>query len=411
MRRMLLFALCILGTGFLPGEVIANPQYDELSKQAAEYKAKGDWANLEAVMSKALKLDSSDEYVGRTYSWAQMLQGKTEEAVKSAQENVRRHPCGWSYEQLAEAYWSNADTEAARSAVLQALAMEKKQKSGAYDTAKATYDRLARKHYHFEFTIDPETKPTGPEFVMGVPTLSNDHQSGIYKVVNAQSVKEFHDPGGNLLLRVVRKGNETFQLVVDMIVVPYSMKSRFSARSAAPLPDDLKVYLGKAMVWHSWGLIDPSSKLLKETVKPLKSQDDVQTVRNIAKWMSRIRYQEIVYQSVDDVIIKGYGHCDATASLMTGLCRAAGIPARNLRIATMEAAKESGTLGGHSMCEVYIKGVGWTPVNPGDPMGLGRCDSNWIRMFDYGFEGSDIRLFNLGNLDRAKTSFSMHYEE
>lgn len=410
MRRMLLIALCILG--ILPGALSADSRYDELLKQASEYKQKSEWANLEAAMGGALALDDSDEYVGRTYSWAQMLQGKTQEAVKSAQENVRRHPCAWSYQQLAEASWANGDVQAAREAIDKALNMERSQKTGAYDSAQATHDKLAKKHYHFEFTIDPETKGwQGSEFIMGVPTLSNDHQSGVYKVVNAQSVTEFHDSGGNLLLRVARKGNETFKLVVDMIVVPYSMKSRFSARSAAPLPDDLKVYLGKAMVWHSWGLIDPSSELLKETVKPLKSQDDIQTVRNIAKWMSKIRYQEIVYNSVDDVIIKGYGHCDATASLMTGLCRAAGIPARNMRIATMEAAKESGTLGGHSMCEVYIKGVGWMPVNPGDPGGLGRGDSNWIRMFDYAFEGSDIRLFNLGNLDRAKTSFTMHYED
>lgn len=410
MRRMLLITLCILG--ILPGVASADSRYDELLKQASEYKQKSEWANLEAAIGEALALDDSDEYVGRTYSWAQMLQGKTQEAVKSAEANVRRHPCGWSYQQLAEASWADGDLKAAKSAIAQALALEQDRKTGAYDTVQLTRDKLARKHYHFEFTIDPETKgPTGPEFVMGVPTLSNDHQSGVYKVVNAQSVTEFHDPGGNLLLRVVRKGNETFQLVVDMIVVPYSMKSRLSARSAAPLPDDLKVYLGKATVWGNKDCIDPSSELLREAVKPLKSHDDVQTVRNIAKWMEKIRYQEIAYKSVDEVIQKGYGHCDATASLMTGLCRAAGIPARNMRIATMEAAKESGTLGGHSMCEVYIKGVGWTPVNPGDPGGLGRGDSNWIRMFDYAFEGSDIRLFNLGNLDRAKTSFTTHYED
>lgn len=410
MRLIMLSTLCILCV--LPGVLDADSRYDELLKQANEYKQKDDWANLEAAMGEALGLNDSDEYVGRTYSWAQMLQGKTQEAVKSAEANVRRHPCGWSYQQLAEALWANGDLKAAHEAIDKALDMEKNQKTGAYDSAIATHDKLARKHYHFEFTIDPQTTwPRGGEIAIGMPTLSGDHQGGTYKLANVKSSTEFHDPGGNLLLKVIPKGKEKFQLVVDMIIAPHSMKGRFAARKNVPLPDDLKVYLGAATVWGNKDCIDPSSRLLRETVAPLKSNDDVETVRNIAKWMAKIRYQEIAYKSVDEVVTKGYGHCDATANLMTGLCRAAGIPARSIRIFTVPAGKESGNLGAHSMCEAYIGGVGWVPVNPGDPSGLGSLDSNAIRLFHYAFEGADGRLFNLGSLNPPETSFTMHYED
>lgn len=410
MRLIMLSMLCILI--ILPGALSADSRYDELLKQANEYKQKGDWANLEAAMGEALGLNDSDEYVGRTYSWAQMLQGKTQEAVKSAEVNVRRHPCGWSYEQLAEAYWANGDLNEARDVVVRASKMEREKETDANGAVKATYDRLAKKHFHLEFTIDPEkTCPKGGEIAIGVPTLSGDHQAGTYKLVGVASYSEFHDPGGNLLLKVFPKGKEKFQLVVELIVVPQSMKRRFAARKDVPLPGDLGVYLGRATMWGNKDCIDPASHLLQDTISPLKSSDDIQTVRNIAKWGSRIRYGEIPYKTVDEVILQGHGHCDATASLMTGLCRAAGIPARNLRVFGAPAAQESGVLAMHSMCEVYIKGVGWCAVDLGLPASLGRLDSDQFRMFHYAFEGADGRLFNLGSLDPPDTSFTMHYED
>ena len=205
-------------------------------------------------------------------------------------------------------------------------------------------------------------------------------------------------------IKVVAENNQKFELRTTIVVTPYSLADKILHRKGnEPYPDGLDKYLAASSMWGRKNVINPKSPVLQEIVAPLISKDDLETVRNLTDWMKRIKFQATSYNTVEDIVEQGYGHCDPRATLLTGLCRAAGVPARNMRVRHISKGK----LQGHSLTEVYIRGVGWLPVEPGRVSSIGVFGLSRIRLFDYAYEGYDRRLFVIGNLNRDDIQYTV----
>src|SRR5262249_28980601 len=134
----------------------------------------------------------------------------------------------------------------------------------------------------------------------------------------------------NDILYVVPQGSKTFPLTTKVTVQPYSYKKELAKVTSKPLPDEARASLGPCEG------IDPKSPALKKVVAGLKADSGVETARNILAWMKKnVEYKldkpniaELDFKSVDEVIDRGHAECRGYAMLFTGLCRAAGVPAR-----------------------------------------------------------------------------------
>jgi hypothetical protein len=126
--------------GLLAQSVVeAQTRREEILRQAEFYKQQRDWANMEAVLKVAIQqLGMKDEYFMRGLSWAQMLQGKTEEAVQVARENVRLNPCAWSLQQLADAARAHGDLNTAREALRSVTRLDLLQDPSAMEALRRT---------------------------------------------------------------------------------------------------------------------------------------------------------------------------------------------------------------------------------------------------------------------------------
>lgn len=72
------------------------------------------------------------------------------------------------------------------------------------------------------------------------------------------------------------------------------------------------------------------------------------------------------------------GRCSELSYLFVALCRAAGVPARELRGLTFQW--DEGEPGYHQWAEVYLDGTGWVPVDPTWNLGLEKRDNRIVSM-------------------------------
>ena len=105
------------------------------------------------------------------------------------------------------------------------------------------------------------------------------------------------------------------------------------------------------------------------------TQTDEDKVAAILNWVAaNVKYGGDVTGSrygVKKVLAQGYGHCWDSSDVFVTLCRAAGIPCRQV----------GGWLygqTGHIWAEVLIAGKGWRQV---DPQANARCDTDYIPWF------------------------------
>ena len=81
---------------------------------------------------------------------------------------------------------------------------------------------------------------------------------------------------------------------------------------------------------------------------------------------------------------RGEGECRAWSTLFTGLCRAAGVPARHfwgMVIILPDEKNPKGAIRSHVWAEVYLTGAGWIPVDPQDANLFGFLPNTYVRIF------------------------------
>lgn len=197
---------------------------------------------------------------------------------------------------------------------------------------------------------------------------------------------------GGFVEMVERPGDSLDMLVAEwpdgvapILIVTSRVATRDHAvdlgRPSVPPPPDLSSF---APYLRATRLI-PIDGIVKSTADRVTrgTATDVERARTIYDWIvdNTFRNPKTVGCGTGDIrfmLETGNlgGKCADLNSLFVGLCRAAGIPARDLfglRLApsrlplrSLGLASEDATRGQHCRAEVYLTGFGWVPVDPAD---------------------------------------------
>ncbi len=147
----------------------------------------------------------------------------------------------------------------------------------------------------------------------------------------------------------------------------------------------------------------PTDGIVRETaLKATRgASSDLEKVRRLYHWVVTNAYREPKTRGCGEGDIKAMletgnlgGKCADLNALFVGLCRAAGVPARDvygLRLAPSafgykELGANPANLKGaqHCRAEVYLKGMGWVAMDPADVAKVMRQEtSEWIRQVEH----------------------------
>src|SRR5262249_4807362 len=158
---------------------------------------------------------------------------------------------------------------------------------------------------------------------------------------------------------VVPQAGKPFQVSMQISRTPYSYKERLAGRKAGPLPASVRSYLGPSVS------VNPASPAMQKVARGLKTADPVRTINNILAWLKKnIEYKvsskfidKRDFKSTDELLQRGHAECMGYTMLLTGLCRACGLPARQVWGIYMKP--DGSGFGSHNWAEVYLSGLGW----------------------------------------------------
>jgi transglutaminase-like putative cysteine protease len=136
------------------------------------------------------------------------------------------------------------------------------------------------------------------------------------------------------------------------VTVDYHVRPRFGPRPGKAGPTLLA-----ATAW--WPVDAPEVKALASRLVAHAHSPHERLLAILRHVGAEVRYggETGSRYGVLKVIAQGYGHCWDKSDLLVTLCRAAGLPAR--QVAGWVPALEAG----HVWAEVYVEGEGWWPVD------------------------------------------------
>jgi hypothetical protein len=404
----------------LPG---AARGQDDASKDSAKLFAKAQELLKDAgpdqalvAVKKALALEPRNERYLIFASNTARLANKFAEGVDFAQQAVKvNDQLAVSHALLAFNACKDHDLELCRSACKKALALSPQSLDPeSYRELQILNELVGVRKLKLSWPLNPRKGLARQgSFVVAVPPDKIKGQSAKYEVTGARSFKAATQ-GLNNVLQVVPQANQTIDLVLQVTVDPCSYKADLAKYQKKPIPATVKSYLGP-----SEG-INPKSATLKKLAKELKDDNPITTVKNIMAWQKKhlkYTYDEKAttkadFDSVDQIVERGEGECRAWATLFTGLCRAAGVPARHfwgLILIVPDAKNPQGSISGHCWAEVYITGAGWVPVDPQDATMFGFLPNTYVRIFTdmSRAKGSldNLPLYNLLSMGREGFRF------
>ncbi len=336
------------------------------------------------VMKKVLKLAPANESYLALTSEMERQAGRFGDGLAHALQAIKVNDKAGAYYILAAANaYGDQDVEAARGYLATVFkGGEGKFGSRAIQDAKRVEQLLVPRRFRLTWRLDPrQGRMLGGTIAVPLAKTGLPYQTATWKLTGAKGSRVVKGEANDVLYVVPQPGS-AFQLVHTITVTPYSFKKKLAARKTGPLPKAVRPYLGPSMG------INPSSPKLARVVSRLKADDSVETVRNILGWLHKnVNYKfdkktigELDFKNVDDLVERGHAECRGYTLLCTGLCRAAGVPARpvwGLAILT----PEQGGFASHNWVEVYINGVGWVPVDPQRPESFGLLPNNNLRLY------------------------------
>jgi tetratricopeptide (TPR) repeat protein len=249
----------------------------------------------------------------------------------------------------------------------------------AVKSARLVEALLVKKVYTLTFECDPRKgQAESGAYRVALPRDDLPYQSTTYKVTGAKSSRVVKNEADHFLT-VVPQGTKPFQLVMEVSVQPYTYKEKLSSAKPEATPKDVRPYLGP-----SYG-INPASPALKKVVAGLKSSDPAGKVRDLTVWMKKnITYkttgttiEKVDFKSAEEILERGHAECYAYSVLFTALCRAAGVPARQIWGLYMKP--DGSGFASHNWCEVHIGGVGWVPIDPQNVETFGMLPNTHVR--------------------------------
>jgi transglutaminase-like putative cysteine protease len=138
--------------------------------------------------------------------------------------------------------------------------------------------------------------------------------------------------------------------------------------NSAEVPADVAAYL------RATDGIDPHSPAIQSLAESLRGRTPVATITNVVRYLGRAVRYDLRQTSTDaqQVMERGAANCGGYTALFTALCRADGIPTREVwglsrsydRRTRHPRAKGNVWYADHAWAEVYLQGCGWVPIEP-----------------------------------------------
>jgi hypothetical protein len=228
--------------------------------------------------------------------------------------------------------------------------------------------------YTVTWTLDPKPalgeggRGAGP-FYFPLPATDLPYQSATYTVKGASSSREVTRDGVRLLKF---EADGPVELTAAVTVRFHDYRPKVKSEPAGTYPDEARAYL------------DPMGEKVKVIAAKVKADSPRETVANLLAWIQgNLKYvAPSTFTTVDEVLKRGNGDCGAYSAVFVAVCRASGIPAREVwGVAKGNAPLvPEGHLASHVWAEVYLSGLGWVPVEPQNLNGLGHQPTGYVRL-------------------------------
>jgi tetratricopeptide (TPR) repeat protein len=361
-----------------------------LFRQAQELARAQKYDEAVAVLRQVLRLAPRNDLYLATASECELKAGKYADGLAHALEAVRLNDkVGAYYVLVAASALGDQDLDRAREYCDLVLKRGPQEfGAGACNDARALQHLLLPRTFTLFWNLDPQKgKAVNGVLAVALPRTDLPYQSTTYEIGGVRSHRlvkgEVND-----VLHVVPDGTKPFALTTRVTLKPYSFKEKLARAVRAarqPLPADARACLGPCAT------IDPRSPVLLKAAAGLKAERAEDTARNVLGWMKKhVEYRlektkiaELDFKSVDELVERGHAECKGYTMLFTGLCRAAGVPARSVwGLTTVQPGQDRrfGDIASHNWAEFYVAGCGWVPVDPQRPETVGFLPTNIIRI-------------------------------
>jgi tetratricopeptide (TPR) repeat protein len=378
----------VLALAFAPSALGQDDDARKVFQQAQDLAKDKKYDEALPLVKKAVELDPQNDLYRATASEYELKVGKYADGLADALEAVRLNDkIGAYYILVAGNAVGEQDLDRARrfcELVLKRGPAE--MGAGPCKDAAALLDLVTPRTYTLHWDLDPaKGHAVGGSIAVAVPKGNLPYQTATYEITGVQTHRLVKG-AVNDVLYIVPQGKKTAALVTKVTVKPYSYKKELAAAAKKPLPAEARAYLGPCEG------VNPASPTLRKVAAKVKGADTVATVRNILAWLKKnVEYKldktligELDFDSVDEIVGRGHAECRGYAMLFTGLCRAAGIPARPIwglaRVGPGDD-KRFGDIASHNWGEFYVADVGWVPVDPQKPETLGCLPPSCIRIY------------------------------
>jgi len=363
----------------------AHQSYMDRCEQA---KQSGDFEKMENAILGALRHGPGDEYAWRSLAWAQGRQGKWDESLRNALENITRNgESGWSLAQLAESALGLGDIALGRRALDRTHELAPESLAGSEGALKACADRLlsltAKRVYSIQVICDlKQGGSSEPPVCLLIPQMHSRLQSFSFRVRNVIAYRVMH-VGIRDYIAVVQRPGEPFVVEGKLTLWPFCLGSKRLAQvPAGECPSELLPYLTEFQNASLW---DPQHPEIRAIARSLKGRTSARTVQNILDWFKRnIRYDATIKDDpalgqLGTILKLRSGGCHHNSGLFVTICRAAGVPACVAHGNCLPVDEQEFHLNpavGHGWAEVFINTIGWVSVEPMDADSLRTFTAN-----------------------------------
>lgn len=270
-------------------------------------------------------------------------------------------------------------------------------------------DQMRERVYELYFRLDPvyAIRERGLIY-FSVPSNWPPGQSCETSMDGVDIIRIDRTPGNHVCW--VSDTDDVFEMTVRVHLSPVSFRPRFaSTENKNTYPPEIASYL------ESSDRININSPLLKEKateiIASIKDSGPIPSIHiqkatAIMAWLKEnMIYRIEPFDTVDQLISRGYAECGGHSALFVGFCRVMGIPAREVWgvIETTDEFAPEGFMKGHLWAEFFLSGIGWVPVDPQLPWTLGQLPPSYVRICHYDGDYSliDFKKYRPnGNLSR-----------
>jgi tetratricopeptide (TPR) repeat protein len=387
MRLAVLFLLILLTIPAAAQSPDAGESARQHIRKAKELEKDKKLNEARQEAARAVLLAPKNDSYHAYYGYLENRYGNPAEGLRLGLDAVRLNPAvSWYAVVVMEGAYGSMDDALAREYASKLLkAKPKEVDPNAVEFAGHIVDILSVHRYRLEWTVDPRLQTWTAKrtrLILPLPAKT-PYQEYTYEVKGALEQKPVSQ-GGEDAVDVIVDDKTPVTLTATLQVMPFNYRSFLAKnKSFAPLTEEARQYLGKS------DRIDPTNPRVKRIAASLKANTPVATVKNALRWLeANITYklkngsEFNEFKTLDEILDRRHTKCDGYSALFVALCRAAGVPAREVEGFAKGGPEfaRPGCLAGHMWAEFYLAGGGWIVVEPQRIRDLGHIQIDRFEM-------------------------------